>query len=45
MIDITKPLAPQVKKMTNREFLAFVRRPRYVENTDGIIVFGENDSE
>jgi hypothetical protein len=35
-LDVKKPLLPQVKKMTNREFLAFVRRPRYIEDTDGI---------
>ena len=35
-LDIKKPLIPQVKKMTNKEFLAFVRRPRYMEDQDGI---------
>jgi hypothetical protein len=36
IIDIKKPLLPQVEKLTNREFLAFVRRPRHIEDTDGI---------
>jgi hypothetical protein len=35
-VDITKPLIPQVKKMSNREFMAFVRRPRYIDDKDGI---------
>ena len=39
MIDITKPLIPQVKKMTNKEFQTFVKRPRFIEDTDGIILF------
>ena len=39
MVNITKPLIPQVKKMTNREFMAFVRRPRHIEDQDGIILF------
>lgn len=42
-LDVKKPLLPQVKKMSNREFLAFVRRPRYIEDTDGIQV--EEDLE
>jgi dihydroceramide fatty acyl 2-hydroxylase len=36
IIDIKKPLLPQVEKLTNREFVAFVRRPRHIEDTDGI---------
>ena len=36
LIDIKKPLLPQIKLMTNKEFLAFVRRPRYIEDVDGI---------
>lgn len=39
IIDIKKPLIPQVEKLTNREFLAFVRRPRYIEDTDAIKLF------
>ena len=39
MLDISKPLMPQVKKMTNREFLAFIARPRYIEDKDGIIMY------
>ena len=30
VIDITKPICPQVAKLTNREFIAFVRRPRFM---------------
>lgn len=44
MIDISKPLIPQVKKMSNVEFMAFVRRPRQLDDQDGIILF-ENDDE
>lgn len=36
IIDITQPLVPQVKLLSNAEYLAFVRRPRYVEDTDCI---------
>lgn len=43
MIDIRKPLIPQVRKMTNREFLAFVRRPRQIESTDGIILHADKE--
>ena len=43
MIDIRKPLIPQVKKMNNKEFMAFVRRPRQLDNQDGIILFENND--
>ena len=39
IVDITKPLVPQVAKMTNREFMAFVRRPRYIESEDAIQLF------
>lgn len=35
-VDITKPLIPQIKLMSNKEFMAFVRRPRYIDNQDGI---------
>lgn len=38
-VDLKKPLLPQIKKMTNKEFLAFVRRPRYTENKDAIILW------
>lgn len=38
-IDIKKPLIPQVKNLSNKEFLAFVRRPRHMESTDGIILY------
>ena len=43
-VDFTKPLLPQVKKMTNEEFIAFVRRPRHMDDTDGVILF-ENPAE
>ena len=37
VMDITKPLCPQVAKLTNREFIAFVRRPRFMGgNTEGL---------
>ena len=31
-IDIKKPLLDQVKKLTNKEFMFFVKRPRYMES-------------
>ena len=38
VMDITKPLCPQVAKLTNREFIAFVRRPRFMGgNDDGVL--------
>lgn len=43
MIDVSKPLLPQVKKMTNVEFMAFVKRPRHINDDDGIILFEEGD--
>ena len=45
MIDIRKPLIPQVKKMNNKEFMAFVRRPRQLDSQDGIILFAQNDEK
>ena len=44
-IDVTKPLVPQVKLLTNKEYLAFVRRPRYLENTDGIKLHADEAAE
>ena len=39
VIDITKPLCPQIAKLTNREFMAFVRRPRFMGGqTDGTVL-------
>ena len=43
MIDVSKPLLPQVRKMNNKEFMAFCKRPRYMEDTDGVILFEHND--
>lgn len=37
VIDITKPLCPQVAKLTNREFMAFVRRPRFMGGKTDVI--------
>lgn len=45
IIDIRKPLIPQVRKMTNKEFLAFVRRPRHIESTDGIILHADKETD
>ncbi len=36
IIDITQPLVPQVKLLSNAEYLAFVRRPRHLKDTDCI---------
>lgn len=41
LIDISKPLMPQVRKMTNREFKALISRPRYIEDEDGIQLFSD----
>ena len=44
-VDITKPLMPQVEKMSNREFIAFVRRPRHLDDTDGIRLFEDEEMD
>jgi hypothetical protein len=44
-IDIKKPLLSQVKKLTNKEFLAFVKRPRYMESSDGIQIFDTKEED
>ena len=36
LVDIKKPLLPQVGKLTNKEFKAFIRRPRFITDEDGI---------
>lgn len=41
MIDVKKPLVPQIRKMSNKEFLAFVRRPRHMDDTDGVILYAD----
>jgi len=41
LIDISKPLMPQVRKMTNREFKAFISKPRYIEDEDGVQIFSD----
>eukprot|EP00927_Polykrikos_kofoidii_P082699 TRINITY_DN8288_c0_g1_i1.p1 TRINITY_DN8288_c0_g1~~TRINITY_DN8288_c0_g1_i1.p1 ORF type:complete len:359 (+),score=70.43 TRINITY_DN8288_c0_g1_i1:43-1119(+) len=45
IIDLKKPLLPQVKKLTTKEFMAFVRRPRFVDDIDGIILHEHGDEE
>eukprot|EP01047_Picozoa_sp_COSAG01_P082143 COSAG01_NODE_16657_length_1217_cov_1.319320_1_plen_221_part_00 len=35
-IDITQPIVPQVERLSNKEYLAFVRRPRHLTDTDCI---------
>lgn len=35
-IDIKKPLIAQVKLLNNKEFMFFVKRPRFMESQDGI---------
>ena len=44
-IDVGKPLVPQIKKLTNKEFLAFVKRPRYMESSDGIQLFETKEED
>ena len=31
--------------MTNKEFIAFVKRPRHIENTDGIILYEDKNED
>ena len=45
MIDVKKALIPQIRKMTNKEFLAFVRRPRHMDSTDGIILHADKEKD
>ena len=35
-IDITQAIVPQVERLSNKEYLAFVRRPRHLMDTDCI---------
>eukprot|EP00416_Gambierdiscus_australes_P025392 CAMPEP_0171062740 /NCGR_PEP_ID=MMETSP0766_2-20121228/5214_1 /TAXON_ID=439317 /ORGANISM="Gambierdiscus australes, Strain CAWD 149" /LENGTH=354 /DNA_ID=CAMNT_0011518549 /DNA_START=40 /DNA_END=1104 /DNA_ORIENTATION=+ len=42
-LDMKKPLVPQVRRMSNKEFMAFVRRPRFIDDIDGIVLFESND--
>ena len=39
LIDMKKPLIPQVMNLTNSEFKAFVKRPRFIADEDGIQLF------
>merc|ERR1712226_471921 len=45
LIDIKKPLIPQVKNLTNAEFKAFVKRPRFIADEDGIQLFESKDED
>ena len=45
MVDITKPLVPQVRAMTNKEFMAFVSKPRHVDDTDCITFYEDEKME
>jgi len=42
-INIKKPLIAQVKKLTNKEFMFFVKRPRFMESQDGIQLWDDKD--
>ena len=42
-IDIKKPLINQVKKLTNKEFIFFVKRPRFMESQDGIQLWDDKE--
>ena len=35
-IDFSKPLVPQVGHLTNREFMAFIQKPRQIDHEDAI---------
>ena len=39
LIDVKKPLIPQVKKLTNKEFQMLIKRPRFVDGEDSIQMF------
>ena len=41
LIDIKKPLIPQIETLTNTEFKAFTRRPRFIKDEDGIKLFAD----
>ena len=43
LVDIKKPLLPQVRKLTNKEFKAFVKRPRFINDEDGIQIFEDKE--
>ena len=36
LIDVKKPLIPQIRKLTNLEFQMLIKRPRFVEGEDSI---------
>ena len=40
-IDLNKPLISQVKHLTNKEFIFFVKRPRYLDDQDGIQLYDD----
>ena len=42
-INIKKPLIAQVKKLTNKEFMFFVKRPRFMESQDGIQLWDDKE--
>jgi len=42
-IDIKKPLIAQVKNLNNKEFMFFVKRPRFMESQDGIQLWDDKE--
>lgn len=38
-IDVTKPLLPQVEKLTREEFLIYVKRPRHLDDYEAFTLF------
>lgn len=38
-IDLSKPLLPQVKKLTREEFLLYVKRPRHLDDYEAYQLF------
>ena len=44
-IDIKKPLIPQIETLSNEEFMAFVRRPRFINNEDGIQLYEDKEKD
>ena len=45
MVDVKKPLVPQIRKMTNKEFMTFTKRPRHMDDIDGITFYDDHADE
>ena len=45
LIDVKKPLMPQIETLTNAEFRVFLRRPRFIKDEDGIQIFADQGAD